>query len=90
MRQLFTIFHRRIAKLIRENKILYKLKFEECLLLSQNEERQRIKKWYFEQNINIISTLLCHLNSKMCLQFSKINQWYIKRVFWWLCDHIFK
>jgi len=38
-RQLFTIFNKRVARLIEKSKVLYKFELERCLLSSQNERR---------------------------------------------------
>jgi len=55
-RQLFTIFDRKVAELIRKSKVLYKFELERCLLLNQTERRRRMKN----DILNEIWTLWVH------------------------------
>ena len=43
MRQLFSITDKRVARSVRQDSIIYELELKRCLLLSQNEEEQRMK-----------------------------------------------
>jgi len=68
--------------------VVHKSRLERSLLLSTNEERQRMKNGV----LNKIQTLQIHCYAVWAQErpchLLKINQWHIKRISWWFCDHI--
>ncbi len=88
MRQLSPTVDQRVARLVRQSQVVHKSRLERSLLLSMNEERQRMKNGV----LNKIQTLQIHCYAVWAQEHPhhllKVNQWHIERIPWQFCDHI--